>query len=730
MNKINLNLEYCYGIKKMVAEINFTNQNAVAIYAPNGSMKSSLAQTFMDQSNETPSKDRFFPNRPTVRKLTDENNLDINKNTILSIKPYDEEFKNSEKTSTLLVNSKLRKEYEQLYTEIEKEKDIFLKSLKELSGSRKDLEKEISLTFTKSDNEFQKALFRIKDEVITQKDAPLSDIEYDNIFNDKVLAFIGTKDVKKAIQEYINKYNELLQQSTYFKKGFNYYNASTIAKQLSDNGFFNAKHSVTLNADTPTVINSQAELEKVIEDEKNAILQDVELKKRFDQIEKQMSKNADLRDFSAYLSENESIIANLDNLDAFKEEIWKSYFKTKIDLYINLIEKYQKVDKRSSEIEKEAIGERTLWEKAIEKFNDRFYVPFKLEAKNRVAVILGQEPLLTLSFIFIDGPDKVSVSRDELMKGLSQGEKKAFYVLNIIFEIETRKQSGQETIFIIDDIADSFDYKNKYAIIEYLKEISETKNFYQIILTHNFDFFRTINSRYISYSHCFFAYKSNNETILKKAEGIKNVFVKDWKPNFFLDSKKRLASIPFIRNIIEYTKGDQDPYFIKLTSLLHYKSDTCDITEDDLAKIYIEIFGGSGNPPNNDRRIIEVLFGEMENCLKDDEGVNFENKIVLSIAIRLIIEKFMIDKINDTNLISKIRSNQTDHLFKIFKDKFGQSDIDTVKIIERVILMTPENIHLNSFMYEPILDMSDEHLKRLCKDVCKLSKDAKIDILN
>lgn len=31
--------------------------------------------------------------------------------------------------------------------------------------------------------------------------------------------------------------------------------------------------------------------------------------------------------------------------------------------------------------------------------------------------------------------------------------------------------------------------------------------------------------------------------------------------------------------------------------------------------------------------------------------------------------------------------------------------------------MTPENIHLNSFMYEPILDMSDIHLKDLYKRV-------------
>ena len=35
--------------------------------------------------------------------------------------------------------------------------------------------------------------------------------------------------------------------------------------------------------------------------------------------------------------------------------------------------------------------------------------------------------------------------------------------------------------------------------------------------------------------------------------------------------------------------------------------------------------------------------------------------------------------------------------------------------------MTPENIHLNSFMYEPILDMSDQHLRDLYKKAKNLS---------
>lgn len=78
---------------------------------------------------------------------------------------------------------------------------------------------------------------------------------------------------------------------------------------------------------------------------------------------------------------------------------------------------------------------------------------------------------------------------------LSQGEKRALYLLNIIFEVKVREDSKKKTLFIIDDIADSFDYKNKYAIIQYLSDLSQIEHFRQIILTHNFDFFRTVQSR-------------------------------------------------------------------------------------------------------------------------------------------------------------------------------------------------------------------------------------------
>ena len=49
---------------------------------------------------------------------------------------------------------------------------------------------------------------------------------------------------------------------------------------------------------------------------------------------------------------------------------------------------------------------------------------------------------------------------------------------------------------------------------------------------------------------------------------------------------------------------------------------------------------------------------------------------------------------------------------KKFSDLFP-AEASAANVVQRVVLITPENIHLNSFMYEPILDMSDEHLRKL-----------------
>jgi hypothetical protein len=188
--------------------------------------------------------------------------------------------------------------------------------------------------------------------------------------------------------------------------------------------------------------------------------------------------------------------------------------------------------------------------------------------------------------------------------------------------------------------------------------------------------------------------------------------VNDWKPNFYKDPNKKVASIPFIRNIIEYTKGDNDPQFLKLTSLLHWKADSAGIMQAELDAIYKAVFGGSETSADGGVMMIDIIRECADGCLKAGDGINFENKIVLSIAVRIAAEQFMIKKIDDPKFVAGIDANQTNQLFKKFKE-LNASETATIDTLQRVVLMTPESIHLNSFMYEPILDMSDEHLRRL-----------------
>lgn len=712
-----MELENCYGIRKLEATLDFTKTNAIAIYAPNGSMKSSLAQTFHDIANAQPSKDRIFANRMCKRVMKDEAGADVPRESVLVIRPYDETMGHSSRTSTLLVNQELRHEYEQLHAEIELAKAAFLKAMRERSKSKRDLAKEVSIVFTASPDKLYVALNRIKDEVADRPDSPLRDVPYDLIFDEKVLGFLETKDFKTAIDDFIKKHNELLAASTYFKKGvFNYYNATQVAKQLAENGFFEAQHSLNLNAGEKKEITTQKELEDLIAAEKEAISNDKELRKKFAEIEKLIQKNVTVRDFEAYLLDHEELLTKFANMADFRQEVWKAYIEASYAEYRTLLDRYQAAEVRRKEIEEQARRERTQWEEVIDIFNARFFVPFRLEASNRMDVILGLEEMLSLGFVFDDGTEQVSVDRASLLQALSTGEKKALYVLNVLFEIEARKKAGQDTLIVVDDIADSFDYKNKYAIIQYLMDIAESPHFKQILLTHNFDFYRTVESRFVGYPNCRMVAKTNVGVALEPAEGVKNVFIKDWKAAFFTTPLKQIACISFMRNLIEYTRGEKDAEFLKLTSLLHWKADSAAICVSDLDVIYNGLFSTKGVSANPTQSVVTIIEQEAERCLAAPEGINFANKVVLAIATRLVAERFMAARINDPAFLAGILANQTGTLVRKFHELFP-AERDAHGVLQRVALMTPENIHLNSFMYEPILDMSDGHLRKLFTDV-------------
>ncbi|WP_024476693.1 hypothetical protein [Arthrobacter sp. CAL618] len=115
-----------------------------------------------------------------------------------------------------------------------------------------------------------------------------------------------------------------------------------------------------------------------------------------------------------------------------------------------------------------------------------------------------------------------------------------------------------------------------------------------------------------------------------------------------------------------------------------------------------------------------MIMDQADACLGNSASLDLSNKITLSIAIRIAAEKHMVEAINDAEFRDEVRANQTPQLLARYKKDFP-AELDAIRTIDGVVLMTPEHIHVNSFMYEPILDMSDEHLARLLDEVKSLN---------
>lgn len=721
MDKLKLQLEHCYGIRKLDVVLNFDKSAAVAIYAPNGSMKSSLASTFQDIADGNASRDRIFPNRATVRVVQDENSADIGAANVLVLRPYEEFSSKGNATATLLVNAELRQEYEALHAGVTAARAALITAVKATAKTKRPIEREVLSAFAPTDGDFDATLASLKEELAKDWEPVFKNVSYDVLNDERVVAFLAQGDFRTAINDYTKKYNELLAASKYFKKGgFNYYAATNVAKELKVSGFFKAKHSVNLNGEEKKEINSEAELQALVDAERAKISEDAALRQKYEELEKQIQKNAQLREFESYLQGHEDLLPELADLAAFNKKLWMSYLKANHALYVDLIIKIEQAAVRSAEIEAQAGQEHTQWQDVIDMFNNRFIVPFHLEVANKIQVVLGKEMAPRLGFVFKDGNDHAPVERDALLQTLSTGEKRAFHVLNMLFDIEVRRAAGQQTLLVVDDIADSFDYKNKYAIVQYLSDLAEDRHFKLLILTHNFDFYRTIESRrLVQRKNCFMVSKTTAGVTLEAAQGVRNVFINAWKPAFFADNRKKICCVPFMRNLIEYTKGEADPDYLLLTSLLHWKVSTDQITVADLDGIYARLFGAAGQSGNPAVRVVDLLAAEVATCLQAPDGINFENKVVLAIATRLQAERFMAARINDAVWLAAITANQTPALLKRYRTDFP-AELANVGVIQRVLLMTPENIHLNSFMYEPILDMSDQHLRRLHEEVVGL----------
>lgn len=729
--------ENCYGLKHFdLGEICFQECNKAIIYAPNGVMKSSLAKVFEDISRGDITEDRIFKDRISSYSI-DYHNLHFefcssNPNTspspdnarVYVINSFTDSFEfTKESVSTLLADTETRSQYDQIMAEFADEVKQIETELRQLSGiQKKDIKPTLIDDFKLSDtSDWPDILEMINDSFHEYQPLTFStEFKYSELFNDKVLAVYSKRDFRDSINEYISSLKRLLENNPLLSNNFTDRDVESLSKAFEKNNLFNAQHTIRLKGNTEE-IHSIDRWNEVVKTELNKLYNAPELSSIFQKLKKMLTANAEVSRLREIILSCPDIIPYFEDVDALKKRLWHGYFDRMESPFNGYYQRISHFKEQIRNLYDKAADQSPRWELIVQEFNRRFRIPFEIVIENKANFLLKDE-VPNFSFKYSSGNDNqesASLSKDELMLSFSTGERRALYLLYVLFDLEDiRKQNisnGEHSLIIADDIADSFDYKNKYAIVEYLHDLSSIRGIDMLILTHNFDFYRTVKRRLgIQRSNCFIAQRNNDGIISMTEFTYQNDFfrcvvvagLKDGR--ITTDKKKKLlfSSIPFYRNLCEYSGEDDD--YLKLTCFLHIKSSPLDTASAKLSDLWSIVNPYLKNAPfiGDDEPYLQALDRIANQCIADIKNeVLLDNKLVVAISIRLKAELFLKNIIMEKRqLCEDASSNQLRRWFEKASSYLSDAQKAT---IEEVNLMTPESIHLNSFMYEPLIDLSD-----------------------
>ena len=738
----------CYGLKQFnLQNINFSRCNKALVYAPNGVMKSSLSKVFDDISKGATTCDRIFQNVVSNYSVTHYTSRYVYSSAnrtqptatdrIYVVNTFNNSFEFTKETvSTLLADETTRNAYNVLMAQFSGEIIQIEEKLRVLTGLTKSQIKgklitDLGLTGTA---DWTDIFEKLNELYATRRTFEyLNDCTYSELFNDKAMAVYGKQEFLNSIEEYISSLNILLENNPILNDRFTDRNAETLGKEMAKHNLFNAQHTICLK-DGTTVIHSLEEWNFVVNEQLDRLYSSPELSTVFQKLKKMLTSNGEVSRLRDIIVAHREIIPALSDIPALKVQTWLDCF-SKLDMSFD--DYYRNISQYTAQIKvlyEQASAQSARWQTVVNKFNRRFRVPFEVRIENKANFLLKDEAP-NLSFKYTRGmiaQQSATLKKDDLMVSLSTGEKRALYLLYILFDLERIRQQatagGGQFLIVADDIADSFDYKNKYAIIEYLNDLGNTSGIDLLILTHNFDFYRTVKLRLgVARNHCYIAQR-DEEGIVSITEFkyqkdfFKNVVIKDIKDgNIINDDKKKLliSSIPFYRNLCEYSGKEVE--YSRLTCFLHLKTtplDTLTVKISDLWNL-INPFLNNTTFSGADEDYYTAVTRVANTCVADNTNeVLLDNKLFIAIAIRLLTEKFMKNTlISNGKACSDADSNQTRKWFNQVKRFLTPAQIS---VIEEVNLITPESIHLNSFMFEPLIDISNWALKDLYTRVTNL----------
>jgi hypothetical protein len=382
MNLIEIKLENCFGIGKLDHKFNFEqlNTNSFLVYAPNGTMKTSFAKTLdLIAKNDGKSKpcDRVYENRTTTYSVLADGDI-IPFGSILVVNSEDNSYDTSTKISSFIASKELKKKYDDIYTELDSQKNEYIKKLKQVSQST-DCETEFVSTYSKTSKDtFFELILTVSKELVSKPDS--YNFRYNDIFDKKGNVKKFLEKNQQILSQYVSKYDELIKNSKFFKSSdnsFGTYQANELLKSTEDNSYFEAGHKFKLNDNAE--IKSAEELRELLQTEITSIVNDEKLKKSFDQVDKSIGANVELRAFKNVIEKDNLLLVELEKYEDFRKKIWKNYISSLAQETIELAAIYESQKVELEKIISEAKNEFEVWKEIVKTFNERFYVPFQIK---------------------------------------------------------------------------------------------------------------------------------------------------------------------------------------------------------------------------------------------------------------------------------------------------------------------------------------------------------------
>lgn len=718
MIKIN-KIENMYGIKKLLSP-ELINGNTI-IYAPNGVMKTSFADGINDIISGTIPADKFCDPEISSTFEIENNGVLINDSMdsftidafVFKPSDYHRDVFADPNIGSLVMSNSLKIKYKNTIDEYNKEinriNDLISKNV--FGKKKMDINDIGVLINVVGSNNFENAIMQIPD-LSSFNDDYYKTIEFYDVFNEKTIQVLEASDFANKCNAY-NKYINAELDKAVFSNGFDFNGLLKVQKELCSNNFFEAGNKIHLNEHEEMDKNGLQEyINKIIND----VYESAEARSLFEDAKKILNKNKETKKLIKFVNEDNRCLKELSDPENFKKNI----IYTKLSDYSEEIksskEKIKKYLEDIKSVIEEAEKTKETWKKILEEYNNRFISnKFNVVIENVKDAVLDINPPIFKKVI--KGTNKEIT--EEVFKRFSSGEQRAVMILNLLFEVELRR--GQNFALILDDVSDSFDYKNKYAIVECLKDFAKESNIQLIILTHNFDFYRSIRiSLGADLNSKLFAYSKGTDVALidAKTKHYEDFsFYSSWKSDN--SEKAVIATIPFLRNLTQLQYNGQNGDYLTLTRFLHYQQslEASNISElnDILDRNNIQHTFADFNYLQKLKEITTTIIAD--NSVKE---TSLLEKVVLGIFIRIFSDKLMFNKyieIFGTNPNLTGVNNQSRFLYDNIKSNL---DENALKVIQTAMTVSPSFIHVNSFMFEPLVDVGTEKLKEVANLINEL----------